>query len=113
MKYKREIIIIIDSIIDDYYFLWECFYDYKESIKINSEKRLLVSFSEALIEAYENKLFNFFRGKNFDGDEVLISEFSLSNSIIADLVNWDNESMLEIRITASDLGIAFIEQNMN
>lgn len=113
MKYKREIIIILDSIIDDYYFLWECFHDYKEYIRLKSGEKMLNSFSEALKEAYENKLFNFFKGENFSGDEILISEFELGDSIIADLLDWDHEFKPEIRITISDLGIIFLEQNMN
>jgi hypothetical protein len=36
MKYKKDIVLILDSILDDYYFIWECFYDYKQYRK--SEK---------------------------------------------------------------------------
>lgn len=109
MKYKEDIVLILDSILDDYYFLWECFYDYKQYRK--SERDLVCLFSQALKEAYDNKLLNFFIGQNFDGDEVLITEFSLTDLKIQELLNWNNESITEVRVTTSDMGIVFLDQN--
>jgi hypothetical protein len=109
MKYKEDIILILDSILDDYYLVWECFYDFNQYRK--SKERILYSFSEALKEAYENKFLNFFEGQNFNGDEKLMPEFSLTDLEIQELLNWDNESRIEIRITTSNLGIAFLDQN--
>lgn len=62
-------------------------------------------------EAYDNKLFKFFIGQNFDGDEVLITEFSLTDLKIQELLNWNNESITEVRVTTSDMGIVFLDQN--
>jgi hypothetical protein len=64
-----------------------------------------------LREAYDNKLFKFFIGQNFDGDEVLITEFSLTDLKIQELLNWNNESITEVRVTTSDMGIVFLDQN--
>ncbi|SHE56065.1 hypothetical protein [Chryseobacterium takakiae] len=109
MKYKEDIILILDSILDDYYYLWECYYDYCKYRR--SKEDLLQSFSEALKEAYENKFFNFFEGKNFDGDEVLITNFYLNDLTIQELLKWDNESKIEIRIATSIMGIKFLDIN--
>jgi len=108
MKYKQEIILILDSILDDYYLLWECFDEYKQNIKSedNSQNR----FFEALKEGYENKYFDFFIGENFNGDEELIPKFEISNSTIAELLDYQISSTKEIRVTTSKLGIEFLEQ---
>jgi len=108
MKYKDDIIIILDSILDDYYYLWECFSEYSQ-IK-NSEKDSHYTFSEALKIAYEKKYFDFFIGENFNGDEELITEFNLINSTIEDLLNYEHTSTKEIRITTSKSGVDFLEQ---
>lgn len=50
MQSRNNIILILDSVLDDYYFLWECFSEYAQ-IK-NDEANLITSFSEALKEAY-------------------------------------------------------------
>jgi len=31
MRYEHDIIIILDSVLDDYYLLWGCFEEYKEN----------------------------------------------------------------------------------
>ena len=109
MKYKEDIIVILDSILDDYYFLWECFHDYQQYKE--SKESLSFSFSEALKEAYDNKLLNFFEGQNFDGDELLIADFSLTDPVTQELLDWNNDAQNEVRITTSELGIAFLDQN--
>jgi|GEM_PF-7127775 len=101
-------LVILDSILDDYYLLWECFEDYKQYIKSDDDYK--IRFLEALKEAYEKKYFNFFMGQNFDGDEVLIPKFEISNSIIDELLNYENNPTKEIRITTSNLGIEFLER---
>jgi hypothetical protein len=108
MKYKNDIIIILDSILDDYYFLWECFAEYNQVIKSRSHSKLV--FIEALKIAYENKYFNFFIGEDFNGDEKLIPEFELTNSAIEELLNYEYSATKEIRVTTSNLGIEFLEQ---
>lgn len=109
MKYTEDIIIILDSILDDYYFLWECFQDYQQYKE--SEESLFISFSGALQEAYDHKLFNFFEGENFNGDEILIAEFSLTDTNIQELLDWNNGTETEIRIAVSELGAAFLDHN--
>jgi hypothetical protein len=108
MKYKQEIIFILDNISDDYYFLWECFSLYEQYIK--SEYKSKNRFFEALIESYENKYFDFFIGENFNGDEELIPKFELTNSTIEELLDYKNIPAKEIRVTTSKLGIDFLEK---
>lgn len=85
MKYKDDIIIILDRVLDDYYYVWECFSEYSRIRK--SEKDPLGTFKEVLKAAYEKKYIDFFIAENFDGDEELIPEFNLINSSIEDLLN--------------------------
>lgn len=108
MKYKQEIILILDSIQDDYYLLWECFEDFKKNVNLkdNSKNR----FSDALKEGYENKYFNFFIGENFNGDEKLIPMYDLTNLAIEELLDYKNNLAKEIRVTTSELGIDFLEK---
>ncbi|MDN3693668.1 hypothetical protein QWZ06_15895 [Chryseobacterium tructae] len=108
MKYKEDIIIILDSIVDDYYFLWECFHDY---VQYGNSEEKLSTFSEALKEAYTHQLLNFFKGEKFNGDEILIQEFSLNDGVIKELLDYNNESQTEILLTTSEQGIAFLEQD--
>ena len=108
MKYKQEIILILDSILDDYYLLWECYDDYIQNI--NSEYNTQDRFFDALKKGYENKYFNFFIGENFNGDEELIPKFEISNSAIRELLDYENCSTKEIRVTTSKLGIEFLKQ---
>jgi len=107
MKYKDDIIIILDSILDDYYYLWECFDEYNQNKKLQKDSQYI--FSEALKAAYEKKYFNFFIAENFNGEEKLIPEFNLTDSVIEELLNY--ELAKEIRITTSNLGIDFLEKN--
>jgi hypothetical protein len=109
MRYEDDIIIILDSILDDYYLLWECFEEYKQIIQPegNSQNR----FSEALKEAYENKYVNFFIGENFNGDEKLIPKFELTESTIEELLDYRYDAAKEIRVTTSNLGIDFLEKS--
>jgi len=109
MKNRENLILILDSIVDDYYLVWECFYDFNQYTK--SRKEIYISFSEVLIEAYENNYINFFEGQKFDGDEVIIPKFYLTESVIKELLNWENDSVMQIRITTSDLGIIFLDEN--
>jgi hypothetical protein len=109
MRYEHDIVIILDSILDDYYLLWECFEEYKQNIK--SESDLINRFSEALKEGYENKYFDFFIAENFNGDEELIPKFNLTNSTIEELLDDKHNSIKEIRVTTSKLGIKFLEKH--
>jgi hypothetical protein len=111
MKYKDDIVIILDSILDDYYYLWECFLEYSQ-IR-NSVKDSRYTFSEALKMAYEKKYFDFFIGKDFNGDEKLIPGFNLTNSTIEDLLNYKYTPTKEIRITTSKLGRDFLGKCYN
>lgn len=104
--YKQEIILILDSILDDYYLLWECFEEYKQNI--NSEDNSIIRFSEALKEGYKNKYFNFFIGENFNGDEKIIQNFDLTDLAIEELLDYKNNSSKEIRMTTSKLGVDFL-----
>ena len=108
MKNKQDLILILDSILDDYYLLWECFEEYKQNIK--SEDISKNRFLEALKEGYENKYFNFFIGENYNGDEVLIPKFDLTNSNIEELLDYEHSSAKEIRVTTTKLGIEFLEE---
>jgi len=108
MKHKQNIILILDSILDDYYLLWECFEEYKQNIK--SEDNSKYKFIEALKEGYKNKYFNFFIGENFNGEEELIPKFDLTNLAIEELLDYKHSSIKEIRITTSKLGIEFLNK---
>ncbi|MGN7784736.1 hypothetical protein ACTJIJ_09425 [Niabella sp. 22666] len=107
MNYKHDIIIILDSILDDYYFLWECYEEYKQISK--SEGDCTTRFSEALKYAYENKYFDFFIGESFNGDEELIPDFDLTKSIIEKLLDYEYSPVKEIRVTTSKLGVEFLK----
>lgn len=107
MKFKHDIIIILDSIQDDYYYLWECYEDFKQNTKSNANYKS--RFTEALKECYENKYFDFFIGEGFDGDEELIPGFELSDSAIEELLNYKNKTPKEIRLTTSFLGLEFLK----
>lgn len=109
MNIKDDIILILDSILDDYYFLWECFDEYKHYRK--NIDNPLAEFSQALKSAYGNGYFNFFIGVKFNGDEELIPEFELTDSAIEELLDSKNIPEEEIRITTSLLGIAFLKQH--
>ena len=109
MKYKEEIILILDSILDDYYYLWECFQEYSQIKK--SERDSHYTFSEALKAAYEKKYFNFFIGESFNGEEKLIPEFNLTDPAIEELLNYKYESVKEIRVTTSIAGVDFLEKH--
>lgn len=111
MRYEQDIIIILDSILDDYYFLWECFEEYKQIMK--SEYDSKIRFSEALIEGYKNKYFDFFIGENFNGDEELIPEFDLTYPTIEELLDYKHHMEKEIRVTTSKLGIEFLKKCQN
>ncbi len=108
MKYKDDIIIILDSILDDYYYLWECYSEYSHIRNLVKDPHY--TFSEALKIAYEKKYFDFFIGENFNGEEKIIPEFNLTNSTMKDLLNYKHISEKEIRITTSKLGRDFLEQ---
>jgi hypothetical protein len=108
MKKKDDIIIILDSVLDDYYLLWECFSEYKE-IKQN-DINLIATFSQSLQEAYDLKYLNFYKGINFNGDEVELISFDLNDSLIEKLLDWRYNSIIEIRIRTSKLGIDFLNQ---
>lgn len=107
MRYEHDIIIILDSILDDYCFLWECFVEYKRLIPKDDSKS---KFIEALKEAYEKKYFDFFIGKYFNGDEELIPKFDLSDSTIEELLDYKNELEKEIRVNTSKLGMEFLRE---
>lgn len=108
MKYKEDIIIILDSILDDYYLLWECFHDY---VQYGKSEEKFSTFSEALKAAYAHQFLIFFKGEKFNGDEIPIPEFTLTDATIKELLDHDNEPQLEIRVATSELGIAFLEKN--
>lgn len=108
MEYRKDVILILDSVLDDYYLLWECFEEYKQILE--SEGNFKIRFSEALKEGYENRYFDFFIGENFDGDEELISKFDLTNLAIEELLDYKHNNAKEIRITTSKLGKAFLEK---
>src|SRR5688572_24076451 len=101
MENKDNIIIILDSILDDYYFLWECYSEYKQVVQ--NEKDSLADFSQSLKEAFELKYFYFYEGVNFDGDEILLTNFILNDLVIEKLLDWENnpEAETEIRIKTS------------
>ena len=109
MKYKNDIVFLLDSILDDYYYLWECFSEYQQNIKL--EEKSTLRFNEALMIAYENKYFNFFIGEEFNGEEKLIEDFELTNTAIEELLDYNPATLKEIRITTSDLGIDFFKLN--
>lgn len=69
MKNRNVIVLILDSVLDDYYLLWECYSEYTQ-IKQN-EKDLLTSFSQLLKETFELGYIDFYEGINFNGDEIL------------------------------------------
>ena len=107
MKNKHDIVIILESIIDDYYFLWECYSEYKQ-FKQN-ENNPVIDFSQSFKEAVELKYLNFYEGTNFDGDEVLIN-LILDDFVIEELLDWKNDSEREIRIKTSIQGISFLDE---
>jgi hypothetical protein len=111
MRYEHEVLFILDSILDDYYLLWECFEEYKQIIA--SEGNLQNRFSEALKEAYENKFVNFFIGENFNGEEEVIPNFELTNSVIEKLLDFEYTTAKEIRITTSNVGIEFLKKHQS
>lgn len=106
MQNKNNIIIILDSILDDYYLVWECYSEYSQ-IKKNEED-LVVSFSKSLKEAFKLKYIDFFKGINFDGDESLITSLTLDDDLISQLLDWQTESDIQIRIKTSKLGVEFL-----
>lgn len=108
MKHKHDILLILDSILDDYYLLWECFEEYKQNIQTEDDYK--TRFSEALKEGYENKYLNFFNGENFNGDETLIPKFDLTNLAIEELLDYKNNLANEVRVTTSELGIEFLKK---
>jgi hypothetical protein len=105
---KNEIVILLDSILDDYYFLWECHDEYK---KISNSDYSYPKFLAALKVAYKDKLFNFFIGEKFTGDEKLIPDFDLNSTSIENLLDSSHIPTPEIRITTSSLGIDFLQKN--
>lgn len=109
MKDLDNITLILDSILDDYYFVWECFSEYSQ-MKQN-EKDPEVSFSQSLKEAFKLEYVDFYEGVNFDGDETLMTDFVLNDSVIEKLLNWEDDSKVEIRIKTSKKGIAFLDRN--
>lgn len=108
MNCNDDVILILDSIIDDYYFVWECFDEYK-CYRKNVEDPYY-TFSVALKTADKNRYLNFFIGINFSGEEELLPDFELTDSVIEKLLNRNSYEENEIRITTSDLGIVFLEQ---
>ncbi len=108
MKYKQDVIIILDSILDDYYLLWECFEEYKQNVKTEDEYK--ARFSEALKEAYENGYLNFYDGEHYNGDEELIPKFDLTNLAIEKLLYNNNNLANEVRVTTSESGIEFLKK---
>lgn len=107
MKNTDNIVLILDSILDDYYFLWECYAEYKQNR--HKEENLDESFSQSLKEAYALNFFNFYEGTYFNGEEVLIS-VELDDLMIKELLKWENSSKKEIRITTSNEGILFLKK---
>jgi hypothetical protein len=109
MEDKHNIIIVLDSIQDDYYWLWECFSEYRQQQQ--GEKHLLQSFSKALKEAFHLNYFHFYEGLNFNGEETLITDIILDHELILELLDGQNEATSRIRITTTQAGIEFLEQN--
>ncbi len=109
MKDKNDIIILLDSIQDDYYWLWECFSEYKEQKQ--KESNLLQSFAQALKEAFRLNYFHFYEGINFNGEETRIPDITLNDDLIRQLLDWENETTSGIRVTATQAGIEFLAQN--
>ncbi|MGV3613142.1 MAG: hypothetical protein ACO1N0_19430 [Fluviicola sp.] len=109
MKSRADVIMVLDSILDDYYFVWECFSEYSQ-IKQN-EKDHAASFSQSLKEAFELEYVDFYEGVDFNGEEVLMTSFVLNDSVIEKLLNWEDDSKVEVRIKTSKKGIAFLDQN--
>lgn len=108
MKNEQDIILILDSILDDYYQLWECFEEYKQNIKTENDYK--ARFLESLKEAYKNKYLDFFIGKNYNGDEELIPQFDLTNFALEELLDYRNNLANEVRVTTSKFGIEFLKK---
>jgi hypothetical protein len=106
MENKDNLIYILDSVLDDYYLLWECFSEYSQW-KTN-ETNPLVSFSISLKEAQSLEFIHIYEGTSFKGEEILLPKFSLTDSVIEQLLNWKDDRETEIRITTSKEGANFL-----
>ena len=109
MKDKHDIIILLDSIQDDYYRPWECFEEYKNQKQ--KESNLLQSFAQALKEAFRLNYFHFYEGINFNGEETRIPVITLNDERIREVLDWENEAASGIRMTTTQAGIEFLAKN--
>lgn len=108
MEKTNNIILILESILDDYYFLWECYSEYKQVKQIESD--CLLNFSQSFMQAVELKYIDFYSGEKFNGDEVKIN-VAPNEILIEQLLNYNNIPKIEIRVTVSEQGLLFLKQN--
>ena len=108
MAHEENLIYILDSVLDDYYLLWECFSEYSQwKIK---ETNPLLSFSLSLKEAHSLGFIHIYEGTSFNGEEILLPNFKLTDLVIKQLLDWKDDRETEIRITTSPKGADFLTQ---
>lgn len=107
----NDIVIILDSILDDYYYLWECYSEFSDfKLKLNQSTS---TFSDALISAYELGFIGFYKGTDFTGEEVLITNFELTKPIIQELLDWKGDKNFDIRLTTSLKGVECLNSGIS
>lgn len=108
MKYKIDRLkeFILDSLIDDYYNLWEPYSELKEYFVDEpiSEEIFKELFFRKIIELQNDKLIELYEGTFFTGEEVKI-EVPIDNYLFYNLLNdWKDNKKGEIRLISSEKG---------
>ena len=105
-------ILILDSICDDYYNLWEPYSELKQlSKKVNcyEDDAFKNIFKKALLNLYKNDLIIFFQGILFNGDEKKIDVHIDIDFLNKCLTDWKSNEKEEIRVTTSNKGDEFLK----
>ncbi len=95
--------ILLDSICDDYYNLWEPYSEIKEFLEVSDEK-LKSDFFKIVKECYHLELISFYKGNSFSGEEKLII-VEISDRFLESLLgDWEDNKNVEIRVTTTIKG---------
>ena len=109
--------LILDSVCDDYYYLWEVYSELKQLFNIEADNLKENNFKEKTFKAIKSlldeELITFYSGENFVGEEEEIDikfTFRLFEQMLNDWKSRENIGH-EIRLTTTKKGDIFLFKN--
>ena len=93
--------LLLDSISDDYYNVWEPYSEIKQYYN-GTKENFKDIFLRTLQKLYDLELISFYEGISFNGEEKPI-ELNIDENLLNELLqDWKDSSNTQIRITTSE-----------